>query len=297
MATGNVTKAARRRLTPDDWAASAYRALARAGVEAIGVEPIAAELGATKGSFYWHFANRGALVDAALDEWERRIDQVIYVSATPGPYELQQTGGEFVEQVIRPTGLLDPVIEVVPARGQVPHLLEQIRQRAAVGERTLVTAGPDAPFVEFTADIMEDESVDVGPGGMIPINVRSRFWVHVLRGKGARIEFVFNGYPIRSLNITHDDFRYAVGETPGAAGVYRVRILTTPKERGYGPAEVLAMTGPIYARAYLLDEKQGDTDDGWVTLNNTWEDPSTVTVFDPSKLDPSQVITLDAPKK
>ncbi len=74
-----------------------------------------------------------------FDEWEKKIKQVIYVSATPGPYELQQTGGEFVEQVIRPTGLLDPVVEVSPARTQVPHLLEQIRQRAAVGERVLVT--------------------------------------------------------------------------------------------------------------------------------------------------------------
>ena len=74
-----------------------------------------------------------------FDEWEKRIKQVVFVSATPGPYELEKTGGEVVEQVIRPTGLLDPVIEVVPARGQVPHLLEQIRERAAAGERVLVT--------------------------------------------------------------------------------------------------------------------------------------------------------------
>jgi excinuclease ABC subunit B len=74
-----------------------------------------------------------------FDEWEQKIGRVIFVSATPGPYELQQTGGEFVEQVIRPTGLLDPEIEVSPARTQVPHLLEQIRARAAVGERVLVT--------------------------------------------------------------------------------------------------------------------------------------------------------------
>jgi excinuclease ABC subunit B len=74
-----------------------------------------------------------------FEEWEAKLGQVIYVSATPGPYELEQTGGEIVEQVIRPTGLLDPVIEVAPATGQVPHLLEQIRQRAAVGERVLVT--------------------------------------------------------------------------------------------------------------------------------------------------------------
>jgi excinuclease ABC subunit B len=75
-----------------------------------------------------------------FDEWNERINQVIYVSATPAPYELEQTGGEIVEQVIRPTGLLDPVIEVSPARNQVPHLLDEIRQRAAVGERVLVTA-------------------------------------------------------------------------------------------------------------------------------------------------------------
>jgi len=74
-----------------------------------------------------------------FEEWEQKIDQAIFVSATPGPYELQQTGGEFVEQVIRPTGLLDPVIEISPARTQVPHLLEQIRERAASGERVLVT--------------------------------------------------------------------------------------------------------------------------------------------------------------
>jgi excinuclease ABC subunit B len=74
-----------------------------------------------------------------FEEWENKIQQVVYVSATPGPYELQQTGGEVVEQVIRPTGLLDPQIIVSPARGQVPHLLEQVRKRAAVKERVLVT--------------------------------------------------------------------------------------------------------------------------------------------------------------
>ncbi len=75
-----------------------------------------------------------------FEEWEKRINKVIYVSATPGDYELEQTGGEIVEQIIRPTGLLDPIVEVVPARGQVPHLLEQIRERASIGERVLVTA-------------------------------------------------------------------------------------------------------------------------------------------------------------
>ncbi len=74
-----------------------------------------------------------------FDEWQERFKQVIYVSATPADFELEQTGGEVIEQVIRPTGLLDPRIEVVPARGQIPHLLEQIRERAAQGERVLIT--------------------------------------------------------------------------------------------------------------------------------------------------------------
>jgi excinuclease ABC subunit B len=75
-----------------------------------------------------------------FDEWEQRVNQVVFVTATPGPYELERSGGEVVEQLIRPTGLLDPEIEIASARGQVPHLLEQIRARAAVGERVLVTA-------------------------------------------------------------------------------------------------------------------------------------------------------------
>jgi excinuclease ABC subunit B len=74
-----------------------------------------------------------------FNEWRERIGSAVYVSATPGPYELERTGGEVVEQVVRPTGLLDPVIEVVSARGQVPHLLEQIRERSAKKERVLVT--------------------------------------------------------------------------------------------------------------------------------------------------------------
>ncbi len=74
-----------------------------------------------------------------FEEWRAKAKQVVFVSATPADYELEQSGGEVVEQIVRPTGLLDPVIEVVPARGQVPHLLEEIRLRAAAGERTLVT--------------------------------------------------------------------------------------------------------------------------------------------------------------
>ncbi|MBI3409863.1 MAG: excinuclease ABC subunit UvrB [Planctomycetes bacterium] len=74
-----------------------------------------------------------------FDEWEKRLNQALFMSATPGPYELETTGGEVVEQVIRPTGLVDPVLHVKPARGQVPDLIEEIRKRAAKNERVLVT--------------------------------------------------------------------------------------------------------------------------------------------------------------
>jgi len=72
-------------------------------------------------------------------EFERYLNQVIYVSATPGPYELDHTGGRVVEQIIRPTGLLDPVIEVQPAKGQVDHLLGEVREEITRGGRVLVT--------------------------------------------------------------------------------------------------------------------------------------------------------------
>ena len=74
-----------------------------------------------------------------FQEFEGRIPQTVYVSATPGPYELSKTGGAFVEQVIRPTGLMDPVIEIRPVQGQVDDLLGEIRQRVGRKERVLVT--------------------------------------------------------------------------------------------------------------------------------------------------------------
>src|SRR5271169_6399661 len=90
--------------------------------------------------------NYGFRMPSALDnrplnfeEFEHRVNQAVYVSATPGPYELTKSGGVVVEQVIRPTGLVDPQTEVRPVKGQVDDLLEEIRVRAARNERVLVT--------------------------------------------------------------------------------------------------------------------------------------------------------------
>jgi excinuclease ABC subunit B len=75
----------------------------------------------------------------SFEEWEARVSQLVFVSATPGPYEMREAGGVIVEQIIRPTGLVDPTLEIRPVAGQVDDLLGEIRQTAARGERVLVT--------------------------------------------------------------------------------------------------------------------------------------------------------------
>ena len=74
-----------------------------------------------------------------FDEFEKKINQVIYVSATPGDYELEKTNNKFIEQIIRPTGLLDPTIEVRPSEGQIDDLIDEIKTRINKNERTLIT--------------------------------------------------------------------------------------------------------------------------------------------------------------
>jgi excinuclease ABC subunit B len=74
-----------------------------------------------------------------FEEFEARTNQIVYVSATPGPYELTKSAGVVVEQIIRPTGLVDPEVEIRPVRGQIDDLLHEIRDRAQKGERVLVT--------------------------------------------------------------------------------------------------------------------------------------------------------------
>jgi excinuclease ABC subunit B len=109
-------------------------------------------LGQIRGMFAGDFSRKSTLVEhgfrlpSALDnrplrfdEWEKKLGSRIYVTATPGDYEITMSGGEVVEQVIRPTGLLDPIVRVEPARGQVPALLEEARKRSAKRERVLVT--------------------------------------------------------------------------------------------------------------------------------------------------------------
>ena len=105
-----------------------------------------------RGMFAGDFSRKSTLVEhgfrlpSALDnrplrfdEWEKKFNRRLFVSATPGDYEVAMSGGEVVEQVIRPTGLVNPIVRVEPARGQVPALLNEVKARAAKSERVLIT--------------------------------------------------------------------------------------------------------------------------------------------------------------
>ncbi len=92
-----------------------------------------------------------------FDEFEQVVRQVIFVSATPGPYEMEKVKGRVVEQIIRPTGLLDPRLEVRPTRGQIDDLIHEIRARAAAGQRVLVTT-----LTKRMAEELTDYLAEVG---------------------------------------------------------------------------------------------------------------------------------------
>ncbi len=95
-----------------------------------------------------------------FEEWEARVGQAIYVSATPGPYELTKAEGVFVEQIIRPTGLLDPIVDVRPVRGQIDDLLGEVRERVSRQERVLVTT-LTKKMAEDLADYYSDLGIRV----------------------------------------------------------------------------------------------------------------------------------------
>ena len=94
-----------------------------------------------------------------FEEWERLVHRVLYVSATPEDYEVEKSGGRVVEQIIRPTGLVDPKVDVRPARGQVQDVIEEIKDRAERGERTLVTTLTKR-LAEDLADYLREEGID-----------------------------------------------------------------------------------------------------------------------------------------
>ncbi|GAA4724331.1 TetR/AcrR family transcriptional regulator [Phytohabitans rumicis] len=124
----------RRRLTPDDWAEAALAAIAEGGLAAVAVEPLAAQLGTTKGSFYWHFANRAALLDAALARWEKQTTTMVIgeiVEATDEPVS------QLRRLIVRVISLaerdqVEPALQASAAHPAVARALDRVT-RARIG--------------------------------------------------------------------------------------------------------------------------------------------------------------------
>lgn len=177
----------------------------------------------------------------------------------------------------------EPVTYVYGREKSLKGILEGLRRG-----RTFISKGLGGPTIEFQADVLADGTIDTGIGGIIPINKPSRLVVGVKGAKGARLEILLNGLPIRSRPIESDKLYYSMMETPGAFGVYRVRVVTRPDEVGYGFADMLAMTSPIYAQGYVVDSEKGETG-GWIEIENAYDDSD---LFHPETIRPSQVRTL-----
>ena len=125
-----MKKPPRRRLTKEDWAAAALKVLARSGIDAIAVEPIAETLGATKGSFYWHFKHRDALVEAALELWEKRYtDAVIeFLEQEPDPAKrLQMLVESSYEKA--PGGRVEIALFANPGDRAARRVLQRVAER------------------------------------------------------------------------------------------------------------------------------------------------------------------------
>lgn len=125
---------ARKRLTREDWAAAALTALGDGGLAAVAVEPMAARLGATKGSFYWHFRNRDALVEAALELWERRntTDVIAVAAAEPDPLEALRTLLSRVLGAVTEatgSGAVEPALQADSDHPLVGPALERVSRR------------------------------------------------------------------------------------------------------------------------------------------------------------------------
>ena len=127
-----MRKPRQRPLTPDDWARTALGAIARGGVDAVAVESVAAELGATKGSFYWHFKNRDALIQAALDRWEQRGTEAVIEQL-----ELEPDPARRLKKIIAAAFELGPTDRVEIALLANPDHPAALRAGRRVAERRI----------------------------------------------------------------------------------------------------------------------------------------------------------------
>ena len=163
--------------------------------------------------------------------------------------------------------LASPVTYVYGREKSLRGILEGLRKG-----RTFVSSGLDGPTIEFQADILDDGSIDAGVGSIIPINRTSRLIVRIRNAKGARMDILRNGLPIRSRPIKSNEDFFSMREKPETLAVYRVRIVETATEFGFGPTQLLAMSSPIYAQSYLVDDSATGVE-GWIELENQYANP------------------------
>lgn len=183
--------------------------------------------------------------------------------------------------------IAEPVTYIYAREKSLRGILDGLRRG-----RTFVSRGLDGPRIEFWADILGDDTIDVGIGGIIPVNRMSRLIVSVENARGARLDVLLNGLPIRSRPIESNQLTYVIEQRPETLAVYRVRIVEAAKEFGYGPTDLLAMSSPIYAQSYVVDS--ANAADAWIDIENQYEDPRSWEGFLPLDAKKYEIDTITA---
>ena len=161
-----------------------------------------------------------------------------------------------------------PVTYVLADEKSLNGILDGLRRG-----RTIVARDLKAPVLNLTADILDDGTMDVGIGGVVPLHIPSRFYVTVEGAKGKRLEILLNGLPIRSRGIPSDEFTLTFRIVPESYAAYRARIVETPKEMAFGHLDMVAMTSPIYAQEVIPYDPTGG-ENLWVNIENDYFDPT-----------------------
>src|SRR5215469_15646648 len=212
-----------------------------------------------------------------FEEFENRVNQAIYVSATPGPYELTKSAGVVVEQIIRPTGLIDPEVEIRPVKGQIDDLLHEIRARVEKRERVLVTTltkrmaedlaeyysevGVRCRYMHSEIETLERikilrEGLDLPEVSLVAILDADK--EGFLRSSGSLIQTIgrcarnLNGRSILYADVVTDSMRKAIDETERRRAVQRAYN----EEHGITPQTIVRATD--YSLAGIVDADYAD---------------------------------------